>query len=310
MKKKFQIVIYALVLAILLIIAAVAMLFLQNRKLKEITEKANEVQANLNANMQTVYVATTEIPAGAQVLEDVNVVSQQIYSSVDDTDMDGDGYGDIYMNADQLGQRARITIKAGAPVQAQMLAYKEVTKDTRAYEISTVNVTTDQQAHDMVDVRVVFPDGTDYIVLSKKEIETLNGYVMNMFLNEDEILRLQSATVDAAEFGARMYTAKYVERTLQDAADPYYPVRQTTIDLIAADPNVLEIAEYTLASQVREALEARLIMQRAALLEGEELTADFGTKIKLRTPNTNSSSDDEISDSETSDVEVDEEITE
>ena len=284
MKKKFQVVIYALVLAIVFIIAATVLLFLQNKKLKDITDQANTVQADLNSNLRSVYIATTDIVAGAQVIEGVNVDVQQIYSSIEDYDDDGDGYNDIYMNAEQLGQRARINIKAGAPIQAQMLTHKEITKDTRTYEISVVNISTDLVEHDVVDVRIVFPDGRDYIVLPKKEVESLNGSVMNMNLNEDEIVRMKSATADAADLGAKMYTTKYVERTLQDASIPFYPVRQTTIALIASDPNVLELAEKTLSSQAREALEERMIQIKQQYGEGESLSADFESKIKLTTP--------------------------
>ena len=43
----------------------------------------------------------------------------------------------------------------------------------------------------------------------------LNGTIFNLRMTEDELLRFNSAMVDAATLGARLYTTRYVERMLR-----------------------------------------------------------------------------------------------
>ena len=47
-----------------------------------------------------------------------------------------------------------------------------VDNDTRDYEISVANLTTDQKENDVVDIRVIFPNGEDYVILSKNRSQT------------------------------------------------------------------------------------------------------------------------------------------
>lgn len=275
MKKKFQIMIYALVVCIIIMIAAGVGLFLSRKQVNMLKEQYEQTSATMKANQKSVYVAIADITAGDKLEEGVNVDTQQIYSGIDDA---------VYMTADDLGKLARINIASGAPIQASMVAAQDITKDSRYKEISVVNLTTDQKSNDIVDVRILFPDGTDYIVIPHTEIRDLRGSVFNLVLNEEEILRLDSAIVDAATLGGRLYTTKYVEANLQDDATPFYPVKQSTIDLIATDPNVLTMAENTLSSAARQSLEERMILIKQSLGEGQTMSADFDAQITKSQP--------------------------
>ena len=273
-KKQFLIVIYALILAIIIAGVAVTVIFMERKQINSIKADAAKLQTELNTNRQYVYVALQDIPAGEELKDQYNVSMQEIYSGMDSS---------VYMTADQLGYKALVPIKAGAPVQSSMLGEQDITKDTRYYEVNVVNISTRQKDHDVVDIRIVFPDGSDYVLLAKKEIMNLSGTVFDLFLNEDEILRLTSAMVDAANNGARMYTTKYVETQLQDEAVPFYPVKQTTIDLINSDPNIVRMAQETLNSAVRQNLEDRLINMKNSMGEGEskQLSANFKNNIEV-----------------------------
>ena len=274
-KKRFQVVIYALILAIIIAVAAIVILVFERKNNEELTARLNEKSTEISNNSKNVFVATKDIIRGENLIQGVNVDIQPIYSGQPDG---------IYMTSEQVGQAARIDIAAGSPVYKNSVAEEEITADTRKYEISVVNLTSRQADKDIVDVRILFPDGTDYTVLSKKTIRDLSGSMFNMFLNEDEILRLDSATVDAATLGGRLYTTEYVEPTLQDEAVPFYPVKQTTLDLINSDPNILDIAQETLNSQVRQSLEERMMSLKASIGDGETLSADFKSQVSVDQP--------------------------
>lgn len=173
------------------------------------------------------------------------------------------------------GARALVDITAGTPILLSMVSDEKIQKDTRIVDVNVVELQKTQEDNDIVDIRALFPDGTDYIVFSKQQIRNLNGTDFQLYLNEDQIQTLDSATVDAAKMGARLYTVKYVQNQLQDAAIPFYPVRQETIDLISSDPNVLTYAKETMNKKARQALEERLPQTDA---DGNPVVADVSTE--------------------------------
>lgn len=240
--------------------------YMQNSKNAEaLAQKVEE----LNANSQTVYVAKTDIAKGEKITVD-NVEMQPIYTGLD-------AY--FYITAEELGSTAIVDIDAGVPVMYSMVTTEEIANDTRDYEIASVNLVTTQDANDVIDIRITFPDGSDYIVLSQKTIKSvdLENCVFSTNLNEEEILRFTCAMVDAyTTTGARLYTTRYVESNIQEQATPTYPVSETTKQLIAEDPNVVTVASETLNTSARLSLESRLGMltteQLDAVNEGFGLT--------------------------------------
>jgi hypothetical protein len=175
------------------------------------------------------------------------------------------------------------------------LKNEEITKDSRDYEISVVNLMTDQQENDYVDIRIMFPNGEDMVVLPKKKVENLNleSCVFNTHLNEEEIQRMASATIDAYSIsGTYLYTTRYVEENIQDEAIPTYVVRQETLEVIHQSPNVLTNAQYTLNKEARENLEMRLFglteEQLAAVANGHDIE-DTAKNSVLINPDANNS---------------------
>ncbi len=143
---------------------------------------------------------------------------------------------------------------------------KSLPKDLRVYEISHLLTQSILTKGDSVDVRISFPSGLDYIVLSKKalidkkklEDEAL-GELCVFHLNEDEILRLSSALVDAyLHQGTYLYTTLYVSGSSQPRAEVTYPANGDVMALIEQDPNIVERAVVALEEQKRKALASSL----------------------------------------------------
>ena len=78
-----------------------------------------------------------------------------------------------------------------------MVTSEIVAADVRSQEVNTVLMPTDLNIGDYVDIRIMFPNGTDYVVLAQKKIENIVGTTFWMDLAEDERLLLNSATVDS-----------------------------------------------------------------------------------------------------------------
>lgn len=251
-KKRQKGIITILSVILLLAIGVIAYGYMQLESLKEENSTMSE---EMTQNQQTVYVATRLIERGETITADgesANVELQNIYTGLESFN---------YITEEEIGSVATVDISQGVPVMYVMVTDKAITNDSREYELSAVNLTTDQAEYDMVDVRIMFPDGSDYVVLAKKEISQINltNCVFSTILNEEEILRYTCAIIDAyTTTGAKLYTTRYVEGSLQEAATPNYPVRESTRALLQTDPNVVSTAADTLNAQARIDLEERI----------------------------------------------------
>lgn len=295
--KKVKILSIILSIISIVAIAMIALFSVQNIKIQTMQNDYNALKALDDAQKKTIYVATMDIKAGdmiatswlADALNDEqkdfenqgteNIVGQEVatnvveqagvYSSLDD---------DLYITIDEIGQIAKIDITAGSPITKDMVAAQSLSKDLREYEIAAARIMTDQSNNDYIDLRILYPDGSDYLVLGKKLVKNLH-YENSLFfsyLNEEEIERYSSAVIDAYTItGTVLYTTRYVESTLQDDPVPNYLVRSNVQDLIATNPNILTIAQETLNYTARLDLERRLSAlteeQLAAVAQGQGL---------------------------------------
>lgn len=288
-------------IVVIVLLALIICSFFEYSKIQDLKAANIMYQTELSNNQQTVYVATDLINAGDIVTdtgENANVEKQTVYTGLESYN---------YITESEMNTRAKVDIAAGVPVMYNMVTDVVVDNDTRDYEISVANLTTDQKENDVVDIRVIFPNGEDYVILSKKQITNLNleNCVFTSQLNEEEILRFASAIVDAyMTTGARIYTTRYVEENIQETSTPNYPVRETTIALINSDPNVVTKATETLNLEARLSLE-----QRLGTLTEDELDAvseGFGltdtAKSSVLGSTSTATSNEEMTDTESADV--------
>jgi len=154
---------------------------------------------------------------------------------------------------------AKIELKKGTPLtEAMVYEGQPIQADLRNKEIQAVVLPSNLRERDVVDVRIQFPTGQDYIILSKKKIDKLLSPAMWIRLTEQEILALSSAMVDAYLHDAKLYAVTYVEPEMQERAIPTYPVNKEVMKLIASDPNIVNKAERKLSEAIRVSLEQDL----------------------------------------------------
>lgn len=235
----------------------------------------------LTRNSRIVYVACEGGIKSGDIITDVeeggNVMAQEIYSGIEPT---------YYISEEDMGSIALIDIQEGQPVMKNMITTLEITGDTREVEVTVVDLMVDQKANDFIDIRIMFPNGEEYAVLSKKEIKNLvlDSSIFYTYLNEEEILRLASATVDAYTMtGTKIYATRYIEPTLQNATIPNYLVRAETLDLMTSDPNIVTLAQHTMNLSARMSMEQRLSglteEQLAAVADGHGLQDTAKTSV-------------------------------
>ena len=155
-----------------------------------------------------------------------------------------------------VGKVTKIELRANTPLVSSML-FEEgpVPRDLRLQEFNVIQLPTNLQKGQYVDVRINFPTGQDYIVLSKKKVQELSGNIVWYTMDEREILMASSAIIDAYLQGAKLYALAYVDPGMQEAAIPNYPPNPKVLDLMETDPNILETAKTELARQLRTRLD-------------------------------------------------------
>ena len=157
---------------------------------------------------------------------------------------------------------AKISMNQNTVLTLDMLSLGSlVTADVRKQEYNAVILPVDLTTGDYIDIRVMLPNGQDFIVVSKKavEIPVIEGMESEdtiwINLSEDEILSMSCAIVEAYRInGAKLYATKYTDPGMQEAATPTYPLNAETVALIQADPNVTNTAEQKLKERYTEAL--------------------------------------------------------
>ncbi len=110
------------------------------------------------------------------------------------------------------GMVANYNIPANLAITTDMVTTGLVDADTRMQEVNTVLMPSDLVEGEYIDVRLTFPNGTDYVVLAQKRVEKIEGQTMWIQLNEDERLLLNSAVVDSyLTSGSKLYATTYVD---------------------------------------------------------------------------------------------------
>ena len=256
-----QYMIVALICIIIIGGASIATIIIMTGQMKqEYEDQLNEVQQEKEKNQRNVYIAEANISAG-DIITNSSVKKMTVYASQPK---------DIYMQEDGIGKTALLDIPAGTHLLSSMLTGTSVSDELREIEYSIILVNSNIVEDDYIDVRIMFPNGEDYIILSKKVLRDYSSDIGSCFLwlTEEEILRMASAAVDAFLYsGAKLYTTKYIEPNLQEESHITYKPSIATLILIQDNPNILETAENTLSHQVRKAMENRLAASLSTKVE-------------------------------------------
>lgn len=163
-----------------------------------------------------------------------------------------------YLELNSVPLVAKVNMKKNTLITTDLISKSDnmVQNDVRKQEYNMIVLPMDLATGDYIDVRVLFPNGQDFIVVSKKEVEVPNvGGVDSedtiwINLSEDEILHMSCAIIDAASVkGAKIYATKYTEPGMQEAATPTYVVDGATSKLLENNPNILPKAMETIRNR-------------------------------------------------------------
>lgn len=241
-----------IVIGLILTVAIAALLFMQMRKL-------NEQIQTYESSLTNVYVLNQDVKSGQELTSDM-FTSKKVTINSTPTNA-----SDIItsISASEKTFIAKVDLSANTVITNSMVDTIDnvTTNDKRQQEYNVVILPTDLMTGDYVDIRLMLPNGEDFVVVSKKTvtIPMSNGeYLADtiwMDLGEDEILSMSSAIVEAYKIeGSKLYATKYTDPGIQEAATPTYVASSEVTALMDADPNITEEARSALQARYTENL--------------------------------------------------------
>lgn len=224
-------------------------------RLDELKENLTRMTGRLNdyeISTKTVVCAATDIRAGDRLssanLKTVELPEQAIPE-------------DVCLSVSGAEGIARISLTAGTYITKKMLADRLPEADVRELEFAGVHFYNGIQPGDNLDIRIIYPDGTDYVVLSKKTVFGIDEEKETLLLHvgEEELLLMDSAMVDVYLYeGAGLYATGYIESELQMASQVNYVPSAQASELILNNPNIKVVASEYLRTEERSILERRM----------------------------------------------------
>lgn len=213
--------------------------------------KLNEKEIVITQNTKQVYVAKSKIIRGKEIKLD-NVKRKEVLSSQPEGS---------YIKEKDINSIAVVDIEKDTQILKSMITSSEIESGLRESEYNMFYLSNNLKENDVVDIRILFPNGEDYVVLSKKSLRNLsiNNNDCYLWLSNSEISMISSAIIDAyLEKGAKLYTVKYIEPTIQEATCITYQPTNAAIAAMKKDPNILNTATNALSKKARSDLDLRL----------------------------------------------------
>ena len=155
----------AILINIIIILLCIVTSLIILRIIKDDYElELKNAREELESHISYCYEARQDIKAGQIIREeDLNYV--EIYSS------QGKNY---YINDHHFGMVSKIDIRKGTFLLQDMLVDDINVGNLREIEYNVLSPSSNLNDSDYVDIRILFPNGEDYIVLSKKNLKNLN----------------------------------------------------------------------------------------------------------------------------------------
>lgn len=230
---------FLLGMLLMLIIAAlvVGILFMQLMNYK------NEKDAT-EAASKTVYVLKNDIKSGEEISAS-NLEKKSLVTTLSNSEI----LSPANLSENSL---AKIDLGKGTILTQSMVIEEEVADDDslRTQEFNMITLPTDLETNDYIDIRLLFPNGQDFIVVSKKMVVKSSENTILLKLSESEILTMSNAIVESyITEGSMLYATKYTDAGIQAAATPTYAVSKEVLDLIDSNANITQTAKNALYSK-------------------------------------------------------------
>ena len=171
--------------------------------------------------------------------------------------------------------KSKLDLQAGTVLSGSLLYENEqVQNSTRLVEFNMLTLPSTLRVGDYVDVRFTLPSGQNYIVMSKKQVVSLQNSTVGLHLTEDEILMMSAAIIESYVMKAsNLQVIQYVQAGTQEASTPTYAVNADVYKLIMSNAQKgINIEDYGKINESYNSELRSIIDQELAGYVGTEIT--------------------------------------
>lgn len=183
----------------------------------------NHYETIVCRGMKQVFVAKQDIKAGEVISEKMLEERTALCSQKEE----------LLFSKEDIGKEAVVDIKAGSFLSRCLANQSGPVEELREVCYRSIDLSGNVRNHDVVDIRIRYPGGDDYIILSGKRIrfeEDTYG-VCYLRVNEEELLLMSAAIADVeSNEGVRIYTSRYLEPAIQKKSVVTYKPRADVIE--------------------------------------------------------------------------------
>lgn len=229
----------------------------------------NSIPSNAIGNLSILDNYALEDKEGNRVITEYrnNVATLYLSRNGSNYELKTESTGSYYIEVNNQKQYvelvtvpilAKVDMNANTVLTTQLVAKSDekTTDDLRKQEYNVVVLPSQLETGEYIDIRLSLPSGSEYIVVSKKQVEIpeiAGTYVSDTIwinLTEAEILVMNNAIVDAFRVeGAKLYATSYVEAGIQTASIPTYVPSREVAALISSNPNIITEAKNELINR-------------------------------------------------------------
>ena len=234
-----------IVIGLLIGCVIIAFLFIQ------LTNLQKQIKYNQETARQ-VYVLKNDIKSGSNITQnDIELVSA--IQDVVPTD---------YIKLSDITENtiAKLDLTKGLVLSKSMIqkSDEKITPDLRQQQYNMIVLPQYLDVDSYIDIRLMLPNGQDYIVVSKKLVKQISEDTIWLDLYEQETLAMSNAIVEAYIMkGSKLYATTYVEPGTQTSAIPTYVPSANVINLMNANSNITQEAKQGLAERYTQELRLR-----------------------------------------------------
>lgn len=198
-----------------------------------------QIQAQLNSigALTTVYEVNTRVYSGNPILE-----TELVPVSVPTSTLSESSIEDIN---ELIGKHYRVDINPGTILSKDMLMDEfDGTKEKYPRELTLTSLPVSTVVGDYIDLRMMLPNGEEYVIFSHKQIKRIYGTTLTFFMSEEENAILNSAIQDLGNYSAYViiYATKYLEPGNDTDTIAFYPVQHEVENFLRFNPNIDDIS--------------------------------------------------------------------
>lgn len=265
MQKKTIIIVSAIVVVVIAATTTV-LHFVHSREMNQLSSQVATLNSTLDAigPIVTCYTVSAVTFPGQEISDDL-IVKQSIPESLTNKT--------FAKKDDIVGKYSKVSISPGTPITTDMVMKDKILDSERDIDITANRWPIGLKVGDYVDLRITYPRGEDFIVLSHKRVMSMVNQTIKINASEEEQVLYQSALVDfylSRGYGSDIYLTRYIEPGIQADAKVFYSIPTRIATVVAQDPNIVDKAQVSVAKNLRSTIDAA----RAKFGEGDPSGAD------------------------------------